>query len=114
MNHEITTRCPECKGTGITKGFDGQRHNCGRCWGSGESRQPKERCNGTLILENIKVGDRIVFKSPTREGCRKATRVVTSIPGQMPWPSHFTVKSFNGWSDFAVKHGEIVAHHPAS
>jgi len=64
-----------------------------------------------LDLSAIRRGDRITFKAWTREGIRKATRVVTSVPGETPWVDHFTVKSYNGWTNFAVRPHEVIEHH---
>lgn len=48
-------------------------------------------------------GDRIVFKSPTRDGCRKANRIVTRIDEQCVY-----VTSYLSWSGFMVKNSEIL------
>ena len=56
-------------------------------------------------IEAIRPGDRIVFKSWTREHCRKATRVVRKIEPRL------TVSYF-GWLDFIVKPTEILEHLP--
>ena len=65
----------------------------------------------TVSLESIRVGDRITFKAATRHCFKKATRVVTSVPREgADW---FTVKGYQGWSDFAVRPAEIIEHHPA-
>ena len=65
-----------------------------------------------LDLSAIRRGDRITFKAWTRDGTRKATRVVTSVNGEHPWLDCFTVKSYNGWTDFAVRPHEVIEHHP--
>lgn len=56
-------------------------------------------------MDIIKVGDRITFRSPTRDGCRTATRVVNGFyAGDTSLP---TVR-YNGWAKFAVRQWEIT------
>lgn len=51
---------------------------------------------------NFKIGQTIVFKSPTRSGNFKAKRIINGNFRGLP-----TVK-FNGWHDFAIKKNEII------
>lgn len=50
----------------------------------------------------FKLGQRITFKSPTRDGCIKATRVINGVYNGLP-----TVR-FNGWSEFVIRENEII------
>jgi hypothetical protein len=52
----------------------------------------------------IKIGDRIKFKSPTRNGSFSTWRKVNGFWGNTNMP---TVR-FEGWSNFAVKIHEII------
>ena len=65
-----------------------------------------------IDVSKINVGDRIVFRSPTRDGCRKANRIVTGFWNQYSEHRQPTVRYF-GWSNFAVKASEIIEHIPA-
>jgi len=51
---------------------------------------------------NFKIGQTIVFKSPTRDGNFKAKRIITGNFRGLP-----TVK-FNGWHDFVIRENEII------
>lgn len=51
----------------------------------------------------VEVGDRIVFKSPTRSGTTKAERKVNGF-----WMNGFPTVRFQGWGDFVVKPSEIL------
>lgn len=54
-------------------------------------------------MENIEVGDRIIFRSATRSGNFKANRIVNGFrSGGKP-----TVR-FNGFHDFVVRPDEIM------
>ena len=52
---------------------------------------------------NWKIGDTIVFKSPTRDGTRKAIRKINGTYG-----GKYPTVRYNGWSNFAVKLNEII------
>lgn len=65
--------------------------------------------NGT----EINIGDRLTFKSPTRSGARKATRLVSGFADYPePWGECVTVNRFEGWSNFVVKQSEIIGTEP--
>ena len=51
---------------------------------------------------NFKIGQTIVFKSPTRDGNFKAKRIINGNFKGLP-----TVK-FNGWHDFVIRKNEII------
>ncbi len=51
---------------------------------------------------NFKIGQTIVFKSPTRDGNFKAKRIINGNFKGLP-----TVK-FNGWHDFVIRQNEII------
>ena len=52
----------------------------------------------------IKIGDRIKFKSPTRNGSISVWRKVNGF-----WsPTKMPMVRFNGWSNFVVKLSEII------
>ncbi len=51
---------------------------------------------------NFKIGQRITFKSPTRSGNLKATRIINGTFGSLP-----TVR-FNGWVNFIIRQNEII------
>ena len=51
---------------------------------------------------NFKIGQTIVFKSPTRDGNFKAKRIINGNFKGLP-----TVK-FNGWHDFVIRANEII------
>ena len=53
----------------------------------------------------IKIGDRIKFKSPTRNGSISVWRKVVGFWGTTSMP----MVRFNGWSNFVVKLSEITA-----
>jgi len=53
----------------------------------------------------IKIGDRIKFKSPTRNGSISVWRKVNGFWGITLMP----MVRFNGWSNFVVKLSEITA-----
>jgi hypothetical protein len=55
-----------------------------------------------MKVENIKVGDRIRFHAVTAWSNRAAWRVVTGI-------KPLSVR-FGGWSNFLVRHYEILEH----
>ena len=48
------------------------------------------------------IGQRITFKSPTRDGCIKATRVINGSFRGLP------TCRFNGWSAFVVREHEVI------
>ena len=50
----------------------------------------------------FKTGQRITFKSPTRNGNVKAIRVINGTFNGFP-----TVR-FNGWSNFVIRQNEII------
>ena len=50
----------------------------------------------------FKQGQKITFKSPTRSGNKKATRVINGTFNGLP-----TVR-FNGWVNFVVRQNEII------
>lgn len=49
------------------------------------------------------LGQRITFKSPTRDGCIKATRVINGNFRGLP------TCRFNGWSQFVIKENEVIS-----
>jgi hypothetical protein len=51
---------------------------------------------------NFKIGQTIIFKSPTRDGNFKAKRIINGNFKGLP-----TVK-FNGWHDFVIRANEII------
>tara|TARA_R110000764_G_scaffold112939_1_gene200078 strand:+ start:438 stop:614 length:177 start_codon:yes stop_codon:yes gene_type:complete len=51
---------------------------------------------------NFKIGQRITFKSPTRNGNVKATRIINGTINGLP-----TVR-FNGWVNFIIRQNEII------
>ena len=51
---------------------------------------------------NFKTGQKITFKSPTRSGNTKATRLINGS-----WCGLPTVR-FHGWSNFVIKENEII------
>jgi hypothetical protein len=51
---------------------------------------------------NFKIGQKIVFKSPTRDGNFKAKRIINGNFKGLP-----TVK-FNGWHHFVIRQNEII------
>ena len=51
---------------------------------------------------NFKIGQTIIFKSPTRGGNFKAKRIINGNFKGLP-----TVK-FNGWHDFVIRANEII------
>jgi len=51
---------------------------------------------------NFKIGQKITFKSPTRWGNSKATRIINGTWNELP-----TVR-FGGWSNFVIKENEII------
>jgi hypothetical protein len=53
-------------------------------------------------MKQFKTGQRITFKSPTRHGNFKATRIINGTFNGLP-----TVK-FNGWPAFVIKENEII------
>ena len=50
----------------------------------------------------FKKGQRITFKSPTRSGNVKATRIINGTFNSLP-----TVR-FNGWASFVIRRNEII------
>ena len=50
----------------------------------------------------FKQGQRITFKSPTRNGNVKATRIINGTFNGLP-----TVR-FNGWINFVIRQNEII------
>lgn len=50
----------------------------------------------------FKQGQRITFKSPTRNGNVKATRIINGSFNGLP------TCRFNGWDDFVVRKNEII------
>lgn len=63
-----------------------------------------------IDISKIKVGDRITFRSWTREGTRKAARKVNYVSSD-PFCSVVGVRYF-GCSSFRVFPDEIIEHHP--
>lgn len=62
------------------------------------------------VVDEINVGDEIVFKSPTRSGYRKAKRKITGFRDYGPDVAKCaTVTQYHGWKDFAVKLDEIIS-----
>lgn len=59
------------------------------------------------VQKPINLGDRITFRSPTRWGYRKATRVVIGFHHGAP------LVRFCGWSPFFVSHDEVLSVAPA-
>lgn len=55
-------------------------------------------------IKSIKPGDNITFKSPTRDGCKKATRKVSKV---LP-DRTICVVQFNGWRNFQVMPHEVT------
>ena len=55
-----------------------------------------------LYTMEFKTGQRITFKSPTRYGCIKATRIINGTFNGLP-----TVR-FNGWVNFVIRQNEII------
>ena len=50
----------------------------------------------------FKKGQSITFKSPTRDGCIEATRVINGSFRGLP------TCRFNGWSGFVVREHEVI------
>lgn len=65
----------------------------------------------TIDVRDIKIGDLITFRSPTRSGNIKARRKVTAF-----WTDHSRgskgvhVTKFHGWDNFVVFEHEILEH----
>ncbi|UTS82845.1 hypothetical protein [Phaeobacter piscinae] len=55
-----------------------------------------------MNIQEIKEGDRITFRSPTRDGNRKLTRVVNGF-----WPNGLPTVRAHGWGNFVVRAHEI-------
>jgi hypothetical protein len=55
-------------------------------------------------LMQITVGCYVTFKSPTRDGCRKATRKVTGFDSVGR-----ALVAYRGYRDFVVKDSEIIS-----
>lgn len=55
-----------------------------------------------LYTMEFKQGQKITFKSPTRSGCVKATRIIKGSFKGLP------TCRFNGWTDFVVRKNEII------
>ena len=55
-----------------------------------------------LYTMEFKQGQKITFKSPTRNGNVKAIRVINGTFNGLP-----TVR-FNGWSNFVIRQKEII------
>jgi len=55
-----------------------------------------------LYTMEFKQGQRITFKSPTRSGNIKATRLINGTFNGLP-----TVR-FNGWVNFVIRQNEII------
>jgi hypothetical protein len=53
-------------------------------------------------MKQFKQGQKITFKSPTRNGNIKATRVINGTLNGLP-----TVR-FNGWVNFVIRQNEII------
>ena len=53
-------------------------------------------------MNQFKIGQRITFKSPTRCGNFKATRIINGTFNGLP-----TVR-FNGWINFVIRQNEII------
>ena len=68
----------------------------------------------TVNVQDIKIGDLITFRSPTRSGTTKAKRKGTAF-----WTDHSRgskgvhVTKFHGWNDFVVFEHEILEHEKA-
>jgi len=56
----------------------------------------------TMKYVKFKQGQKITFKSPTRNGNVKATRIINGSFNGLP-----TVR-FNGWINFVVRKNEII------
>lgn len=54
-------------------------------------------------IQDLKPGDRIKFKSPTRSHYRKAIRPVTRVMADF-----VAVSQYHGWPDFVVRPEEII------
>lgn len=55
-----------------------------------------------MNVKDIQEGDRITFRSPTRNGNRKLTRVVNGF-----WPNGLPTVRAHGWDRFVVAAHEI-------
>lgn len=55
-----------------------------------------------LYTMKFKQGQKITFKSPTRSGNVKATRIINGAFNGLP-----TVR-FNGWVNFVIRQNEII------
>jgi hypothetical protein len=64
--------------------------------------QPRGK-EDNMNIEIIRVGDRIQFRSPTRDGARTVWRKVVAL-------NPIRVR-FQGWSEFQVHDDEIQMHH---
>ncbi len=54
------------------------------------------------LYNGFKTGQKITFKSPTRSGNIKATRIINGTFNGLP-----TVR-FNGWVNFVIRQKEII------
>lgn len=58
---------------------------------------------------SAKIGDQLVFRSPTRDNCRKATRPIVAFTDLgKPWGMAIRVSKYNGWEGFLVKLNEVI------
>lgn len=70
-----------------------------------KERRVRGAC-GEVDLTKIRTGDLIAFRSLTRDGIKKAWRVVTGY-----WFGvGFTVTQYHGWRDYVVMAHEIIDH----
>ena len=60
-------------------------------------------------LLNMKIGDYITFKSPTRSGTKKATRKITGFRDYGDFDKAVLVTQYHGWKKFAVRLDEIIS-----
>jgi hypothetical protein len=57
-----------------------------------------------ICSNDIEIGDKVLFQSPTRSHCRKAIRTVT---GKTP-NGFIRVSKYHGWTGFIVRHDEVL------
>jgi len=58
--------------------------------------------------KELKRGDTIEFRSPTRDSNRKVKRKITTEFTPHIWKGGAVGVSYNGWQDFWVKVSEII------
>lgn len=60
-------------------------------------------------IDSLEVGDDLTFKAACRSGCRKATRKVSGFRrDDLGVIFAVNVKSYQGWTDFAVLRREVI------